>query len=147
MHETTRAHPVVHSVGSAAVPTRLIFLVRIVDGARITSGFVSQVCAGKVCDEITRQMATIHLASNASFAIFSSPVRRIGCVVMMKSKGSKGNSNAETSKQEAQGPKLLSPGAARAELLTLVRLLMREPPPDHDFQTCPICKRYGISSI
>jgi hypothetical protein len=66
---------------------------------------------------------------------------------MMKSKGSKGNSNAETSKQEAQGPKLLSPEAARAELLTLLRLLAKEPPPNHNFETCPICERYGITSI
>jgi hypothetical protein len=34
-----------------------------------------------------------------------------------------------------------------AELLALFRLLTREPPPDHDFKTCPICKRYGITSI
>jgi hypothetical protein len=32
-------------------------------------------------------------------------------------------------------------------LLPLFRLLVREPPKDHDFKTCPICKRYGISEI
>jgi hypothetical protein len=37
--------------------------------------------------------------------------------------------------------------ARRAELIALFRLLVREPPPDHDFRTCPICKRYGITSI
>ena len=147
MHEITRARPAVHSTESTALCTRLIFLVRIVDGARITSGFASQACEGKVCGEISRQTATIYLVSNARFAIFHLAVRKIGCVVMAKSEESKGNSDAETAKQEAQGPKILSPEAARAELLTLLRLLTKEPPPDHNFQTCPICKRYGITSI
>jgi hypothetical protein len=35
----------------------------------------------------------------------------------------------------------------RAELLALFRLLVREPPKDHDFRACPICKRYGITRI
>jgi len=35
----------------------------------------------------------------------------------------------------------------RADLIALFRLLLREPPPDHDFKTCPICKRYGITHI
>jgi hypothetical protein len=35
----------------------------------------------------------------------------------------------------------------RADLVALFRLLLREPPPDHDFQTCPICERYGIKRI
>jgi hypothetical protein len=35
----------------------------------------------------------------------------------------------------------------RAELLALFRLLIREPPKDHDFRACPICKRYGITKI
>ena len=33
------------------------------------------------------------------------------------------------------------------ELLALLRLLTREPPRDHDFKTCPICKRHGITTI
>jgi hypothetical protein len=37
--------------------------------------------------------------------------------------------------------------AGRAEIVALFRLLMREPPSDHDFRTCPICKRYGITEI
>lgn len=32
-------------------------------------------------------------------------------------------------------------------LIALFRLLTRQPPADHDFATCPICKRYGIESI
>jgi hypothetical protein len=35
----------------------------------------------------------------------------------------------------------------RAELLALFRILMKEPPPEHDFRTCPICKEFGITSI
>ena len=42
---------------------------------------------------------------------------------------------------------LLPPEVARGELMTLLRLLMREPPPDHDFETCLTCKRYGITGI
>jgi hypothetical protein len=41
-----------------------------------------------------------------------------------------------------------TPQAVRqAELLALFRLLVREPPRDHNFRTCPICKRYGITEI
>jgi hypothetical protein len=57
------------------------------------------------------------------------------------------NQIEDESKLEVDLPKLLSPETARAELLTLLRLLVREPPPDHDFATCPTCKRYGITSI
>ena len=35
----------------------------------------------------------------------------------------------------------------QAALLALLRLLTREPPPGHDFKTCPICQRYGITEI
>jgi hypothetical protein len=35
----------------------------------------------------------------------------------------------------------------RAVLVALFRLLMREPPADHDCRTCPICKRHGIKDI
>ena len=48
---------------------------------------------------------------------------------------------------EADLPEVLSPETARAELMTLLRLLMREPQPDHDFETCLTCKRYGITGI
>jgi hypothetical protein len=35
----------------------------------------------------------------------------------------------------------------RPELVALIRMLLREPPADHDFKTCPICEGYGITSI
>lgn len=35
----------------------------------------------------------------------------------------------------------------RAELIALFRILTKEPAPDHDFNTCPICKRFGLTSI
>jgi hypothetical protein len=35
----------------------------------------------------------------------------------------------------------------QGELLALFRLLVRQPLTDHDFQTCPICRRYGIGQI
>lgn len=34
-----------------------------------------------------------------------------------------------------------------ADLTPLFRLLMRQPPKDHHFETCPICNRYGIREI
>lgn len=33
------------------------------------------------------------------------------------------------------------------DLTPLFTLLMRQPPKDHDFRTCPICQRYGITEI
>jgi hypothetical protein len=31
--------------------------------------------------------------------------------------------------------------------VALFRLLMREPSADHDFRTCQICRRFGITTI
>ena len=33
------------------------------------------------------------------------------------------------------------------DLVPLFRLLARQPPKDHDFRMCPICKRHGIAEI
>jgi len=33
------------------------------------------------------------------------------------------------------------------QLLPLFRLLVREPPNGHDFDTCPVCKRHGITNL
>ena len=33
------------------------------------------------------------------------------------------------------------------DLTLLFRLLVRQPPKDHDFPTCPICQKYGITEI
>jgi hypothetical protein len=33
------------------------------------------------------------------------------------------------------------------QLLPLFRLLVREPPEGHDFATCPVCKRHGITGL
>jgi hypothetical protein len=40
-----------------------------------------------------------------------------------------------------------SAASSPPELLALFRLLVREPPPDHDFKTCAVCQRYGIADI
>jgi hypothetical protein len=50
----------------------------------------------------------------------------------------------------ASEPKSLEESAdkkdeATDQLLSLLRLLFREPPPEHDFKSCPICKRYKIT--
>jgi hypothetical protein len=37
--------------------------------------------------------------------------------------------------------------AEDAALLALLRLLTCEPPPDHDFKTCPVCKHCGIEKL
>jgi hypothetical protein len=34
-----------------------------------------------------------------------------------------------------------------AELIALLRMLLREPPPDHNFETCEICKKNGIMQL
>jgi hypothetical protein len=33
------------------------------------------------------------------------------------------------------------------DLTPLFTILARQPPKDHDFRTCPICKEYGIAEI
>lgn len=33
------------------------------------------------------------------------------------------------------------------QLLPLFQLLMRNPAAQHDFGACPVCKRYGITSL
>lgn len=38
-------------------------------------------------------------------------------------------------------------GEIRADLMALFRLLLKQPPKDHDVRTCPICKRYRITEI
>lgn len=42
-----------------------------------------------------------------------------------------------------------APDAAgvRPEVMALIRMLLREPPKGHDISNCPICKRYGITTI
>jgi hypothetical protein len=35
----------------------------------------------------------------------------------------------------------------RVDLVALFRLLLRNPPREHDFEECPICKRHGITGI
>jgi hypothetical protein len=35
----------------------------------------------------------------------------------------------------------------KRDLIALFRLLVREPGKEHDFQTCPTCRRHGITSI
>jgi hypothetical protein len=47
----------------------------------------------------------------------------------------------------AEEPLKASSETPSPELLALFRLLVREPPPDHDFNACPVCKRYGITHI
>lgn len=51
-------------------------------------------------------------------------------------------SEREPDKQKEAAQKI-----RRAELIALFRILTKEPPPDHDFNTCPICKRFGLTSI
>lgn len=33
------------------------------------------------------------------------------------------------------------------DLLPLMRILLKNPPPDHDVKTCPICKEHGITEL
>jgi len=57
------------------------------------------------------------------------------------------NKDGKTANRARNEPRPPEPKPARADLVTLFRLLLREPPAEHDFRTCPICKRYGIKKI
>ena len=37
--------------------------------------------------------------------------------------------------------------AENSDLIVLLRLLTKQPPREHDFRTCAICKRYGLTKI
>jgi len=50
----------------------------------------------------------------------------------------------ELKEPEPQDAESDSPGY---DLTPLFTLLVRQPPQDHDFRTCPICQRYGITEI
>ena len=71
------------------------------------------------------------------FAVYR---RSYNSFLMLKSTG------LLTSNEKAQSNKQGDPKEV-AEIVALFRLLMREPPSDHDFRTCPICMRYGIIEI
>jgi hypothetical protein len=49
--------------------------------------------------------------------------------------------------REAPGAAKIVDAQERADLIPLFRLLTRQPSADHDFRTCPICKRSGITEI
>jgi len=34
-----------------------------------------------------------------------------------------------------------------ADLIALLRILLQEPPPNHDFETCEICKAHGVTQL
>jgi len=57
------------------------------------------------------------------------------------------SASSDQIKPKSQDKKETAQTIRRAELLALFRILMKEPPPDHDFRTCPICKEFGITSI
>lgn len=64
-------------------------------------------------------------------------------LLMLSEKKPNNSSIAEAVDKEQEGAQKIR----RAELLALFRILMKEPPPGHDFRTCPICKEFGITSI
>ena len=64
-------------------------------------------------------------------------------LLMLSEKKPNNSSIAETVDKEQEAAQKIR----RAELLALFRILMKEPPPGHDFRTCPICKEFGITSI
>jgi len=53
----------------------------------------------------------------------------------------------DAERSEIREPNAEVEKAPSPELLALFRLLIREPPAEHDFGTCPTCKEYGITSI
>jgi len=57
------------------------------------------------------------------------------------------NSNEPRSDTKSHDNKGVTQDSERADLISLFQLLVRQPPPDHDFRTCPICRRHGITQI
>lgn len=55
--------------------------------------------------------------------------------------------NAPQAEETAPTEVRLADEEEKAYLIPLFRLLMKRPPADHDFRTCPICTRYGITEI
>jgi len=55
-----------------------------------------------------------------------------------RTSGSAGKPDRETPAQKEPIP---------TELISLFRILLRKPPQGHDFKTCPVCKKYGITKI
>jgi len=49
--------------------------------------------------------------------------------------------------EQTPNPEHVKKECRRADLLPLVRLLVRQPPKEHDFRTCPICRRCNITEI
>jgi hypothetical protein len=48
---------------------------------------------------------------------------------------------------EQYGRKPKEAKAVPVELVLLIKALLKEPPADHDFATCPLCQKYGITRI
>ena len=46
-----------------------------------------------------------------------------------------------------RGEKDQTEGNQENDILPLIRLILREPPPGHDFKTCPTCKQHGIKEL
>ena len=55
--------------------------------------------------------------------------------------------NAPQSEETAPTEVRLADEEEKAHLIPLFRLLMKRPPANHDFRTCPICTQYGITEI
>lgn len=52
---------------------------------------------------------------------------------------------SSTSEPQEPNPEATSP--PDYDLAALFTLLVRQPPKDHDFRTCPICQEFGITEI
>jgi len=55
--------------------------------------------------------------------------------------------NSPANKECEKEPKQEETVPSAPELLPLFRLLMKEPPQEHDFKACAVCKQYGIDRI
>jgi hypothetical protein len=59
----------------------------------------------------------------------------------MDSKSAQMKSEAEVQRRETQKEPI------PAELIPLFSILITQPAKEHDFKTCPVCKRYGTVEI
>ena len=62
-----------------------------------------------------------------------------------------GDSPSETMDQERSAPEEgIEPNTKKedvSDILPLIQILLKNPPPDYDCRTCPICRRYGITEL
>lgn len=91
--------------------------------------------------EFGEELSDVHFDHPATRSSWSDPPRKAPHVKSIKSDAENSAANNEQATDGKQSNDVTQ------QLLPLFTLLMRDPPEGHDFATCPVCKRYGITSL